>query len=145
MPVSGGDSVRKRIKSAIHEIRTIKTASTLNAVLITGSSNAALLTPNDTGNLINSQYIDMQETSDGMKGAVGYTAKYAAWVHEMPMTLKGKERADFGKTSSGVSFGGGSGRGRYWEPNKENYFLKKGFERDGLSEIQRIIKEGYHV
>ena len=69
---------------------------------------------------------------------VGFTAKYAAWVHEMPMTLKGKPREDFGKTREGVSFGGGSGKGVYWQGG-ENKFLEKAVKWN-LKQILNIIQ-----
>ncbi len=63
--------------------------------------------------------LSKQAAKDGGKISVivGYKAKYALNVHEMTkMTLKGKPRADFGKTKAGVSFGGGTGKGKYWDP-----------------------------
>lgn len=80
-------------------------------------------TPVDTGNLKASAY-----TRKGRKGVeIGYTAAYAAAVHEMLGKLKGQPRADFGATAEGVGFGGGSGKGTYWESG-EPQFLQKAID-----------------
>ena len=68
-------------------------------------------------------------------GRVGYSANYAAYVHDMPGKLKGQPRSHFGKTREGTEFGGGTGKGNYWDPHGEPQFLKKGFdeERDAIT------------
>lgn len=91
-------------------------------------------TPVDTGNLKGSAY-----TRRGRKGVeIGYTAAYAASVHEMvEQKLKGEQRADFGATSSGVGFGGGSGKGTYWSSG-EPKFLEKGVNE---TDVVRIVAD----
>lgn len=97
-------------------------------------SNA--LAPVDTGMLRNSAYVEME---DDRTVQVGYTAEYAAAVHEMTtQKLKGKPRADFGVTREGVGFGGGTGRGTYWETG-EPKFLEKAIKK--TSEINRIFQK----
>lgn len=116
-----------------------RAASAAQKALILGGSEAAALTPQDTGTLINSQYRNVQVQGTKVIGSVGYTAEYAKWVHEMPGTLKGQPRAHFGKTRAGVEFGGGSGKGVYWGPSGEPQFLKEGFER-AADNIAALIK-----
>ncbi|MCP5727104.1 HK97 gp10 family phage protein, partial [Klebsiella pneumoniae] len=43
----------------------------------------------------------------------------------------------FGKTREGTEFGGGTGKGNYWDPHGEPQFLKKGFdeERDAITAV----------
>lgn len=55
----------------------------------------------------------------------------------MPGKLKGQPRAHFGKTRDGTEFGGGTGKGNYWDPHGEPQFLKKGFdeERDAIDAV----------
>jgi len=111
-------------------------------------AESQLLTPVDFGLLRNSAFSNVFRTAKSkILGIVGYTAKYAPWVHEAPMTLKGKPRKDFGTTSNHSnagpqkpkSFGGGSGRGVYWQGG-ENKFLEKAVSRN-TSTILNVIKK----
>lgn len=100
---------------------------------------ASLMTPVDTSNLINSQYRIVKNTGTKVVAAIGYTAKYAAAVHEMSGKLMGKPRAHFGVTKAGVAFGGGTERGNYWDPDAEPQFLSKAGD-DNLSEIDQAVE-----
>lgn len=100
---------------------------------------ATLMTPVDTSNLINSQYRIVKNTGTKVIAAIGYTAKYAAAVHEMSGKLMGQPRADFGVTRDGVTFGGGTGRGNYWDPDAEPKFLSKA-GNDNLAEIDQAVE-----
>lgn len=94
-------------------------------------------TPVDFGALRGSAFNQAEMQGNRAVARVGYTQKYAPWVHEMPMTLKGQPRADFGITSNRSKFGpqkprkfgGGSGRGVYWEGG-ENKFLEKAIKNN---------------
>lgn len=141
--VSGAEVVKSKFAKKVGEIKGKMTEQTLTAIGFTGMANAKEITPVDTANLINSEFSDIQKKPEGMTLRVGFTAFYGAYVHEMPGTLKGQPRAHFGKTREGVEFGGGTGRGKYWDPKGEPQFLRKGFERDGKDVIDKLIKEGY--
>lgn len=141
--VRGLDEVNRQMAKKVGEIKGQMTRDTLLKIVIAGEQYAVALTPVDTGNLINSRYRAESNTATGASMRVGYTAWYAAIVHELPGTLKGQPRAHFGKTRDGVEFGGGTEKGRYWDPDAEPQFLKKGFERDGRADIEAIIKVGY--
>lgn len=96
------------------------------------------LTPVDHGILRNSAFSKLVKTGSSKASVVvGYTAEYAPAVHEAPMTLRGKPRGGFGRTKSGESFGGGSGKGNYWDGG-ENKFLEKAVTRN-LSKIFNIV------
>lgn len=140
MPHKGVDAVRRNLAQTFERIAGPMTERTLTEVLIIGGSGAALLTPVDTSNLINSQYRRIEAGPNGLRGRVGYTANYAAAVHSMPGTLDGQPRADFGN----AGFGGGTGVGNYWDPNAEPEFLTKGFEQN-LGAIRAAIKRGMQV
>lgn len=144
MPIKGVKRVRERIKQELKEIADKKTAEVLWRVGMIGGGYAALLTPVDTSFLINSQYQEIDNTPAGMQLRLGYTARYAEWVHDMPGTLKGQPREHFGKTREGVEFGGGTGNGEYWDPNAEPEFLRKGID-ENLGEITREIERGYQI
>lgn len=57
-------------------------ARTMTQALILGASEASVLTPIDTSNLLNSQYKDVRVEGDKVIGSVGYTADYALPVHD---------------------------------------------------------------
>lgn len=88
---------------------------------------ATLMTPVDTSNLINSQYRIVKNTGTKVVAAIGYTAKYAAAVHEKPGTLRG----------AGVPRA--SGRGNYWDPSGEPQFLSKAGD-ENLAEIDQAVE-----
>ncbi len=97
------------------------------------------MTPVDFGVLRNSTFTEVEMVGNSLRARIGYTAKYAPWVHEMPMKLKGQPRADFGRTRDGINFGGGSGKGRYWDGG-ENKFLEKAIKFNH-KEIVSIIAD----
>lgn len=141
MPVKGIEQTKRRMRETFQRIAGPMTERTIMEILIIGSGAAALLTPVDTSNLINSQYRVTGDGPLGKWGRVGYTAAYAAAVHAMSGKLRGQPRADFGTTRAGVSFGGGTGVGNYWDPRAEPQFLAKGFERS-IPAIKAAIERG---
>ena len=89
-----------------------------------GAGYAHMLTPVDTSNLINSQYIKLIPSVNGWSAKIGYTANYAAAVHSKKGTLRDKPRPD--------------GNSNYWDPSGEPKFLTKGFEQNA-SEIRQVF------
>jgi hypothetical protein len=77
----------------------------MTQAMILGASEASVLTPIDTSTLLNSQYRDVQQQGAKVRGRVGYTAEYAAAVHD-PDNPQNFRRA-----------------------SAEKEFLRKGFER----------------
>ncbi|HIB7274371.1 TPA: hypothetical protein ACWXM4_001403 [Escherichia coli] len=144
MPIKGVKRVRERLKQELKEITDKKTHEVLWRVGMLAGGFAANMTPVDTGFLINSQFQYIGNTAEGMQLRLGYTARYAEWVHDMPGKLKGQPRENFGRTSDGVEFGGGTGKGKYWDPNAEPEFLRKGIN-ENLGEITREIERGYQI
>lgn len=153
MPLKGVEKVQKGYRLILKDIADERTHRAVYEILATGQSSAAIMVPRDTGNLLQSAYaprIEMRGT--GVYGAVGYTAKYAGWVHEMSGKLKGKPRADFGVTGNRsragpqkpVAFGGGTKTGNYWDPTGEPQWMKKGFALIA-PEIPGILKRHYSV
>jgi hypothetical protein len=137
MPGKVIQRVRFNIQKAVKDIAGRRTENAVYAYLKAGADFSMTMTPVDTSNLINSLHApQIQHRRRKTVGRVGYTANYAAAVHNAPGTLKGQPRADFGRTSNhseagpmrSVTFGGGTGKGNYWDPNAEPGFLTKGFE-----------------
>ena len=143
--VDGLDEVTTRLEQTLNDAALGKTEATLTQALIQAGAYAADITPIDTGTMIGSQGRQVSQTMSGWRGTLYYGAEYAKWVHEMPGTLKGQPRADFGKTRSGIDFGGGTGVGNYWDPNGEPQFLKKGMERMAREDLENIIRGNYSV
>ncbi|HHY0622718.1 TPA: hypothetical protein ACVU5F_000714 [Vibrio parahaemolyticus] len=128
------DNGIKRVKAGFTKIAEdivgIRTDAALYAILSEGGALAQTMVPIDTGTLANSQYAPEIEQRGGQTiGTIGYTAAYAGAVHEMSGKLKGQPRAHFGTTREGVEFGGGTGKGNYWDPDAEPQFLTKGFKQ----------------
>lgn len=57
-------------------------AKGMTQALILGASEASVMTPIDTSNLINSQYRNVEMDGAKIVGTVGYTAEYALAVHD---------------------------------------------------------------
>lgn len=58
----------------------------MTQALILGASEASVLTPIDTSTLLNSQYKHVDTKGSAVIGTVGYTAEYAAYVHDTQVT-----------------------------------------------------------
>lgn len=138
MAIKGFKEARKATKEIFEDIRTHKARRAVVEILIAGRSYVLMLTPIDTGNLANSAFIDHRVGKASVFGRFGFTADYAAAVHGMPGTLKGQPRSHFGRTRNysdagpmqSVEFGGGTGKGNYWDPGAEPEFVEKGFDRN---------------
>lgn len=87
--------------------------SSLNPV----AAEAAGMTPRENSNLINSQYRNVQQQGSRVVGRIGYTAEYAAAVHEAEGKLLGTDTPR------------ASGKGVVWGPSGEPEFLRKGGEQ----------------
>lgn len=95
-----------------------------------------LSVPVDTGNLKGSAFTRDETTSQlRPRIRVGFTARYALYVHEAPMSLQGQKRK--GKTPAGKSR-----KGKYWDPQGRatNKFLERPF-RQMRKEIIDTVRE----
>lgn len=119
------EQIKRQLREEIREINR-DAATAAYEIAITAEAYAVSDTPRDTGTLIGGYY-DPQVSQDdeGVHCTVGNTVRYAYWVHEMPGTLKGQPREHFGKTREGVAFGGGTGKGKYWDPDADPKFLER--------------------
>lgn len=137
--VRGFDEVMRNLNEQIEGIKDRTMAGLLEASYkIQGQANKKV--PVDTGNLVGSSYV--RKHQDGfMRVEIGYTAIYAAWVHEMTsMRLKGKPRAHFGTTREGVEFGGGTLTGTYWAPNGEAKWLENTIRLNEKAIVQIVME-----
>lgn len=143
--------MRAKFKAKVEEIDGRRTNEAIYTILEQGAAIANAKTPADTGHLIQSQTKpQIMQRRGKTVGTVGYLAKYAGAVHDAPGKLKGQPRADFGRTSNrsefgpkqSRAFGGGTGKGNYWDPYGEPQFLVKGFE-EIKPKIPALLKAAY--
>lgn len=114
--IKGIRQAQQNLNALIGDIQGRKAARAIQSALIIGSSRAALYTPIDTSTLINSQFREMIINGTRVVGRVGYTASYAAYVHD-PNIPQNFRRA-----------------------TAQKEFLTKGFE-DERDVIDRTIKK----
>ncbi len=105
---------------------------TVLTMLIPIGSEAAGMTPRETSTLINSQYRDVSQDGTVVRGRIGYTAEYAAAVHESPGTLLGTNTPR------------PSGKGVVWGPSGEPEFLRKGAEQ-ARPLVEQALKRGMRL
>lgn len=117
MPAKGINQVRKNLGRVLGEISGPMAEKAVTEALIIGGGMAATMTPVDTSNLINSQYRIVRKAGSRVNGQMGYTAAYAAAVHDATGKLRGELRDPSDPS-----------RGRFWDPRGEPEFLAKGFE-----------------
>ncbi len=81
-----------------------KAARAMTQALVLGASEASVMTPVDTSTLLNGQYRKVDKDGTKLVGTVGYTAEYAAYVHDPNV------------------------KQRFRRSTAQKEFLKKGFE-----------------
>lgn len=134
MPVKGIDRVRRNLRVAVENIAGGVSERAVYEVLSQGATKAQTMTPIDTSTLVDSQTAPQITVGpNGVEGSVGYTAAYAAAVHDAPGTLAGQPRDENDPS-----------RGNYWDPNAEPEFLTKGFDQIE-SAIPSILRRIYRV
>ncbi len=70
-----------KLPEFINEVERRGARAVLGA-LVLGSSEASVLTPIDTGTLINSRFNMLRQEGTKLVGTAGYTAEYALPVHD---------------------------------------------------------------
>ncbi len=136
MAVRGIERVKRNFRVLVKDIDGRRTEEAVSAVLLSGRNAADVMTTQDTGTLLDSGYFPQVSQQAGKTtGHIGYTAAYAAAVHDAPGTLQGLPRP---------SRNGQPGRGNYWGPGGEPGFLEKGFEEIKPS-IPSILRSIYRV
>jgi hypothetical protein len=118
MPIMGLSDARRMTTRFVADVTDRKAQRAVTVALIIGAGYAANLTPIDTSFLINGQYRKVAKKLGGYTGLVGYTASYAAAVHD-PRNFQIFRR-----------------------PGAEKLFLQKGFEQN-LSEIDAQVKASF--
>lgn len=131
------DSMHANWKKLISEIQGSKTRGALTEIGIAVQGYALLDIPVDTGNLANSQYLNVTPIPDGHRLEVGYTANYAFFVHETSGSLRGTNTPRTGRGSTGDywdGYGGDQGQPKY---------LDIAVDEMRQNDFDRIIQEYY--
>lgn len=80
--VKGVSQAKKNLNALVGDIQGRKVVRAMQSALIIGGSQAAPYTPIDTSTLINSQFREITVNGNRVTGRVGYSANYAAYVHD---------------------------------------------------------------
>ena len=124
MAIKGLDNVRKNITKVLTKVIPEKAVTAMHIATSIVGGYATLMTPVVTSTLVNSQYRKVTIKGRKVVASIGYTAKYAAWVHESSGKLMGQPRAN--------------GKGNYWDPDGEPQFLTKAGD-ENQSEIDSAV------
>lgn len=130
MAIKGMKQVQQRMQRQLTGVipQKAERAVTVAASIIGG--HATLMTPIDTSVLVNSQYRTITTKKGRVHAAIGYTARYAAAVHEASGRGKGKPREN--------------GNGLYWSPDGEPKFLEKAGDNH-KAEIDHAVYEAMKI
>ena len=115
-----------RTSQIVDEIIATKAVRALKSATYIIRTESATLTPIDTSTLINSQFDTVEVSGTRITGKVGYSAKYALYVHNASGKLAGKPRSN--------------GNGTYWSPGGEPQFLTKAAQR-AKDLVDSVIKK----
>ncbi|OCG39781.1 hypothetical protein [Gilliamella sp. Bif1-4] len=119
--VTGINECINQLNKIVGDVQSRRAVRAIHSVLIIGGGRAATYTPvGDTSNLINSQYREVVFNGSHLIGRVGYTANYAAYVHDPNRPMKF----------------------RLARAKKE--FLYKGFE-DERETIDMVMRKELHI
>lgn len=124
MAIKGMAQVRRNLNRELKNVIPNKAVKAMHIATSIVGGYATLMTPVETGLLRNSQYRTVTQSGRKVVAAIGYTAKYAAAVHAMPGTLKGKPRP--------------GNKGNYWAPDGEPLFLTKAGDQN-IDEIDAAV------
>lgn len=99
--VKGMAEAKRGLEAIINDVKGRKIVRGIRASLMLVGTEAAVMTPIDTSNLINSQYQDVNLLGTKVVGTIGYSAEYAAYVHDASGKLKGKPRSSVAAFQTG--------------------------------------------
>ena len=80
--VKGLKKVKQNLAAIVGEIQATKSVRAMRRITSEIAILAAKYTPVDTSTLINSQYTSISSSGTRITGTVGYSAKYAVYVHD---------------------------------------------------------------
>lgn len=113
--ITGIEESKRNLTALINDVNSRKVVRAMQSALLVGAAQASLFTPIDTATLLNSQFREIMINGSRLTGRVGYSANYAAYVHD-PSNPQNFRRATARKE-----------------------FLRRGFD-DSRDEIDMVVK-----
>lgn len=127
--VKGLAAALRRTTGIFGEITGVKVIRALKSATFIIRTDSATRTPIDTSKLINSQYDTIVFEGTRITSKIGYSAKYAVYVHESKGYAVGK------------AIPRASGNGNYWNPHGEPKFLEKAADATKILVDKAVAKE----
>ncbi|CUW11776.1 Uncharacterised protein [Serratia grimesii] len=124
--IKGIKAAQRRLDAVVEDVRTRKAVRAIKSAMFIIGAESALMTPMDTGTLVNSQFQETMINGTRITGRIGYSANYAVYVHNASGIMKGLPRPN--------------NRGNYWDPSGEPKFLTKAAERT-RRQVDDIIRK----
>lgn len=124
--IKGIKEAQRRLDAVVEDVRTRKAVRAIKSAMLIIGAESALMTPMDTGTLVNSQFQETMINGTRITGRIGYSANYAVYVHNASGIMKGLPRPN--------------NRGNYWDPSGEPKFLTKAAERT-RRQVDDIIRK----
>lgn len=124
--IKGIKAAQRRLDAVVEDVRTRKAVRAIKSAMFIIGAESALMTPMDTGTLVNSQFQETMINGTRITGRIGYSANYAVYVHNASGIMKGLPRPN--------------NRGNYWDPSGEPEFLTKAAERT-RRQVDDIIRK----
>ena len=132
----GVQNVTRNMNRILNDIQGRKVIRALQSAMLIGGLRAAHYTPIDSSTLINSQFREIINKGVIITGRIGYSANYAAYVHEAAGKHLGKS------TPRPVDKGQAPGsRGNIWDNTGKPKFLTAGFEEERSAIDAVVAKE----
>lgn len=134
--VKGVSKVSGAINRLLGDIEKKKTIRTIYSALYEIGLESAVMIPIDTSTLINSQFREVIANGSRITGRIGYSANYAAYVHEAKGIHLGRN------TPRPVDPGEAPGsRGNIWDKNGRPKYLEQG-AKNASTRVNKIIIDG---
>ena len=124
--IKGVKAAQRRLDAVVEDVRTRKAVRAIKSAMFIIGAESALMTPMDTGILVNSQFQETMINGTRITGRIGYSANYAVYVHNASGIMKGLPRPN--------------NRGNYWDPSGEPKFLTKAAEKT-RRQVDDIIRK----
>ncbi|MGM1347654.1 HK97 gp10 family phage protein [Serratia liquefaciens] len=124
--IKGVKAAQRRLDAVVEDVRTRKAVRAIKSAMFIIGAESALMTPMDTGTLVNSQFQETMINGTRITGRIGYSANYAVYVHNASGIMKGLPRPN--------------NRGNYWDTSGEPKFLTKAAERT-RRQVDEIIRK----
>ncbi|MBF8103871.1 HK97 gp10 family phage protein [Serratia liquefaciens] len=124
--IKGVKAAQRRLDAVVEDVRTRKAVRAIKSAMFIIGAESALMTPMDTGTLVNSQFQETIINGTRITGRIGYSANYAVYVHNASGIMKGLPRPN--------------NRGNYWDPSGEPKFLTKAAEKT-RRQVDDIIRK----